>query len=105
MAATEFLSPGYKAHRGERKSDGSGVFIVLTNELFSASIRVCELETLWVNLKCAQSKDLLIGAYYQPNESDALSYVNFDTSVTRACGQGNSRFIEARYFNYPDCNL
>ena len=40
MADTEFVSPGYKAHRGKRKSDGSGVFIVLTDELFSVSIRV-----------------------------------------------------------------
>ena len=46
MADTEFLSPGYKALRGERKSDGSGVFIVLTDQLFSVSTRVFELEKL-----------------------------------------------------------
>ena len=70
--------------------------------------RVCELDTdcevLWVNLKCADSKDLLIGAYYRPNEGDALSYANFETSVTRACGEGNSRLIVAGDFNFPDCN-
>ena len=55
MADTEFLPPGYKAHRRDRNSDGGVVFIVLTDELFAVSTRVCELETdcqvLWVNLK------------------------------------------------------
>ena len=101
---SEFLPPNFKkAYRCDRNRQGGGCFVAVANhlthcEISELSVDGCELS--FTRIKLPGKKDLIVGAYYKPDDGDELSLDLFTKALQRLRST-NAYVIIGGDFNFP----
>ena len=104
ISSSENFPPGYKIYRKDRNRHGGGVLIAVSDSLTNMeepTLSHSSCEILWIKVKLKNAKDLLIGSYYRPHESDEPSLTAMSESLQSACNNTNSIVVLGGDFNFP----
>ena len=91
------------SYRCDRNREGGGVFVTVADHLTSHEVpklAVPDCELVWAKVKLRGKRDLLVAAYYKPDDGDEDSLNLFSTSLQRVDSQ-NAYLVIGGDFNFP----
>ena len=103
IADSEILPPNYKPWRCDRNREGGGCFVAVADHLNShivPELTVTGCELVWAKIKLKGKKDLLVAAYYKPDDGDEDSLNRFSESIQRVSSL-NAYVVIGGDFNLP----
>ena len=97
-----FPTDKYNVIRRDRGSRGGGVFILTENSLNATHEEdlETECEITWCKIHLQRQKQIYVGAYYRPNETDADSLQYLENSINKL-RDTNSIILLGGDFNTP----
>ena len=102
IADSEIMPPCYKVWRCDRNHEGGGCLVAVADHLKSHEVpelAVPNCELVWAKIKLKGKKDLLVAAYYKPDDGDKDSLDRFSESVERV--SMNNYVVIGGDFNLP----
>ncbi len=82
VSSAEFIPPGYKSFRKDRKMGGGGVLIALKSKYPAEEVDIrTDCELIWVKISLRQQRTLYTGAFYRPPSDTIYSLEELNRSL------------------------